>query len=114
VISGVHNFTIDQGATFSRTITVKNYDESLYNLTGHTARMQIRRQIEDTTVMLELTTENGRITLGGAAGTIELLITAADTSTLTTSGVYDLELVEGAVVKRLIRGNINLNLEVTR
>lgn len=76
--------------------------------------MQIRRQIEDTTVMLELTTENGRITLGGAAGTIELLITAADTSTLTTSGVYDLELVEGAVVKRLIRGNINLNLEVTR
>ncbi|MDA0630796.1 MAG: hypothetical protein O2981_05395 [Proteobacteria bacterium] len=114
MISGVHNFTIDQGATFSRTITVKNYDESLYNLTGHTARMQIRRQIEDTTVMLELTTENGRITLGGAAGTIELLITAADTSTLTTSGVYDLELVEGAVVKRLIRGNINLNLEVTR
>jgi hypothetical protein len=114
VISGVHNFTIDQGATFSRNIVVKNYDDSLYDLTGHTARMQIRREIESTTVMLELTTENGRITLGGDEGTIQLLISAADTSTLDRSGVYDLELVEGEIVKRLIRGNINLNLEVTR
>ena len=114
MISGVHNFTIDQGATFSRTINVKNYDDSIYDLTGHTARMQIRRDIESTTVMLELTTENGRITLDGPAGAISLLISAADTSTLDRSGVYDLELVEGVIVKRLIRGNINLNPEVTR
>lgn len=114
MISGVHNFTIDQGSTFSRTITVKNYDDSLYNLTGHTARMQIRRDIDSATVMLELTTENGRIVLGGAAGTIVLSVSATDTSTLDRSGVYDLELVQGAIVKRLIRGTINLNPEVTR
>lgn len=114
MISGVHNFTIDQGATFSRTIAVKNSDDSVYDLTGHAARMQIRRDIQSTEVMLSLTTENGRITIDGAEGTIELVVSAADTTALDRDGVYDLELVEGSIVKRLIRGAVRVNLEVTR
>lgn len=114
MISGIYNITIDQGATFSRTITVRNADESLLNLTGYTARMQIRREYSSTNVMLSLTTENGKITLGGAAGTIQLNASAADTTTLTHDGVYDLELVNGAVVNRLIRGIVRVNPEVTR
>jgi molybdopterin-binding protein len=114
LISGIYNFTIEQGATFSRTIVVKNPDNTLYNLTGYTARMQIRRDIAATEVMISLTTENGKLALGGANGQISITLSAADTATITRNGVYDLELVTGATVYRLLRGAVSLVPEVTR
>lgn len=115
-ISGTYNITCDQGATFKRTITWTNQAKTPYNLTGYTARMQVRSNVTSNTVVLELTTGNGRITLGGAAGTVDLLVSAANTASL-TSGlyVYDLELVSGGgEVTRLIEGNFNVRAEVTR
>lgn len=114
MISGVYNFTIEQGATFSRTIVVKNPDNTLYDLTGYTARMQIRRDIASTEVMSTLTTENGKIGLGGDNGEISLNLSATDTAAITRNGVYDLEIVSGATVFRLLRGAVTLNPEVTR
>lgn len=115
MIAGTYNFTIDQGSTFNRSITVTNSDGSFYDFTGHTARMQIRRELPDADVMLEFTTQNSRITLGGASGTIQLYATDEATSTLTRDGVYDLE-IETATgeVFRLIQGVVRVNLEVTR
>ena len=86
------------------------------NLTGYTARMQIRETIESTTTLHTLTTENGGITLGGAAGTIALTISATDTAAFTfDSAVYDLEVISGAgVVTEVLRGAVYLNDEVTR
>lgn len=86
------------------------------NLTGYTARMQIRSSVESETVLVNLTTENGGITLGGTGGTVQLLITAVATAAITwTSGVYDLELVSGSgIVTRLVSGRINVTQEVTR
>lgn len=86
------------------------------DLTGFTARMQIRESLESTTTLEELTTENGGITLGAAAGTVALLISATDTAALDFStAVYDLELISGAgIVTRLLYGDITLAEEVTR
>lgn len=86
------------------------------NLTGFTARMQIRSTLEDTTVLVSLTTENGGIILGGVAGTIALLLTAAATAAFTFSNaVYDLEIIDaGGIVTRLLSGNVILSKEVTR
>ncbi len=86
------------------------------DLTGFTARMQIRESLESTTTLEELTTENGGITLGGTAGTVALLISATDTAALDFStAVYDLELISGAgIVTRLLYGDITLAEEVTR
>jgi hypothetical protein len=56
VIAGVYNINLDQGATFRRSIVVKNPDESLFDFTNHTARMQIRPEIDSDDVMIELTT----------------------------------------------------------
>ena len=86
------------------------------NLTGYTARMQIRETLESTTVLHEMTTEDGGITLGGAAGTIALTISATDTAAFTfDSAVYDLEVISGAgVVTEVLRGDVYLNDEVTR
>lgn len=78
--------------------------------------MQVRSTVEASEVLLELTTVNNRIVLGGAAGTIELIV-AANVTTALTPGlyVYDLELVSGGgEVTRLIEGNFNVKAEVTR
>jgi hypothetical protein len=64
-----------------------------------------------------LTTENSRILLGGATGTITLTVSAADMTNVTSGQyVYDLELVAPVsnVVTRLIQGNFSVRAEVTR
>lgn len=104
----------------SRYNTYVSGGEMLYhppvNLTSYTARMQIRETVETTTTLVELTTENGGITLGGAAGTITLLIAATATDDLDfETAVYDLELISGSgVVTRLLYGDVTLVSEVTR
>ena len=85
------------------------------DLTGYTARMHIRATLESTTALVTLTTENAGITLGGAAGTIIPLILATATDDLTfDTAVYDLELISGTTVTRLLSGNVTLSKEVTR
>ena len=112
---GIYDITIYQGATFSQVLTWKDSSGSLLNLTGYTARMMARSSIDGATPFLTLTTENGGIALGGVAGTITLSMSAAATSALSQSGVYDLELISaGGIVTRLMQGSMLLSREVTR
>lgn len=108
---------VEQGATFRKTLTWKTGTPAApVDLTGCTARMHIRAEVGATTTLAELTTENGGITLGGAAGTIVLLITATQTSQFAwVDGVYDLEVVfADTTVRRLIYGAVTTSPEVTR
>jgi len=115
MIAGKYNFVIEQGATFTRVLTWKDSTGTAVNLTGYTARMQLREITESGTVILSLTTENSRISLGGSAGTVTLTILAADTTTMSPgSYVYDLELITGATVYRLVQGTATVSAEVTR
>jgi hypothetical protein len=112
-----HDFYVYRGATFSEQIEWKDENGVAIDLTGFTARMHMRDTLEATTPFLTLTTENGGITLGGAAGTVDLLASAAATSAISaTSGVYDLELVagDGVTVTRLLEGLVTISPEVTR
>jgi hypothetical protein len=87
-----------------------------HDLAGYTARMQIRAAIGASDVLLELTTENGRIAIDDAAKRIDLVVAAADTAAITWAGaVYDLELVSpGGEVLRPIFGKVTVSDEVTR
>ena len=115
MLAGNYNFTIDQGAHFERVITVRNPDDSLYDLTNYTARMQIRTEIDSTSALITLTTENGKITLGDEDGTITLVLLASETADLETDGVYDIEIIDpDNKVYRVLKGKIRLELEVTR
>lgn len=115
MISGIYNFTVDQGATFSRRISITNADGSIFDLTDYSARMQIRRDIAATAVMLELTTDNGLLTVNGSAGTIDIYMPPSSTEQLDRDGVYDLEIYDpSGSVYRPIRGAVRVNLEVTR
>lgn len=110
-----HNFYVYRGATFSEQIEWKDESGTPVNLTGFTARMHMRETLEAADPFLTLTTENGGITLGGVAGTIQLLASATQTTAITaTSGVYDLELASGANVTRLLEGLAIISPEVTR
>jgi predicted MFS family arabinose efflux permease len=113
--AGTLDFTIEQGATFNLLLTWK-INTVLVNLTGYTARLSARVDVEDTEVILSLTTSNGGITLGGAAGTISLDQTATQTTILPAGTyVYDLELIApNATVTRLVQGELLISPEVTR
>ena len=114
-MAGVHNFICEQGATFTRVITFQGSDGVAVNLTGYTARMQVRADHESGVALLSLTTENGGIALGGAAGTVTVTATATATAALEAGErVYDIELVNGATVIRLLQGCFVVDPEVTR
>jgi hypothetical protein len=112
-----YNLVIDQGATFERVLMWKaGTPAGPVIFTGCTARAQIRGAIEDTTPLLELTTENGRLSLGSTDGKLVITISAVDTAKLPENGgVYDLELVyPDGRVRRLMQGLVVVRPEVTR
>lgn len=108
---------IIQGATFPKVLRWIAPDKTTpIDLTGCTARMQARSEIESPTVLLELTTENGGIVIDGPAGKLALHISPADTAAIAwESGVWDLEVVHpNGDVTRLAQGSISVSREVTR
>jgi len=85
------------------------------DLTGYTAKLQIREKLNSDTVIKELNTTNGGIVLDTALSTITLNILAADTAEFTfKSAVYSLELISGATVTQLMTGSLSLVPEITR
>lgn len=111
---GTLNLDVPQGATFERVLTWK-LDATPVDLTGYTAAMQVRPTAPSAVVLLDLDSAGNGITLGGAAGTIQILIDATTTGALAPGTfVYDLELTDGTNVTRLVQGKFTVTAEVTR
>jgi hypothetical protein len=114
MIPGKYNMVCPQGSTFNKQLTY-SIDSVNVDLTGYQARMQLREKHTSTTFQLALNTENGGIVLGGTAGTITINIDASATSALVAKEyVYDLELLSGSTVTRIIEGKFIVTPEVTR
>ncbi len=114
-MAGTHDIVCDQGATFSRVFTWQDSTGLPVNLTGYTARMQVRATIDSASTLLSLTTENGGISLGGTAGTVTITASATQTAAVAAGCyVYDIELVIGSTVVRLVQGQFTVDGEVTR
>jgi hypothetical protein len=113
--AGQYNFIIEQGSTFQRTLIYKDENGDPVDLTPYDARMMIKAAKADTEAILSLSNETeGGLTLGGAAGTIAILISAEDTEDLDfDSAYYDLEIETDEVVTRLLEGTVTLSKEVT-
>ena len=114
--AGIYNIIADQGSTFTRQLTWEDSAGSAINLTGYTARMDVRTSIDAAgAATLSLTPGNGRIVLGGTAGTIALSAEGTATAAVAAGDyVYDLELVSGSTITRLVQGTFTLRGEVTR
>ena len=115
--AGFHHFVIEQGATFSKTLTLKDSSDTLINLTGYAGgEMDLRTHHDSSSAFLTLTTSNSRMALGGTAGTVTLTISASDTSGLDIQdGVYDLELTDGnSNIYRILEGTFQVRPQVSK
>lgn len=108
------DFELDQGADWVIPIELYDAEDKQMDLSGFTARMQIRASAGSGKVSDELTTENGRLSIEGCT------ITARWPNAVTTAMsagryVYDLEIVSAdGLVARVLEGNFILHREVTR
>jgi len=104
------NLVLDQGSDFSITINYNNEDGSSKNLSGYTARSQMRRSYYSTTA----TTLTANIS-DASNGEITLSLAANTTANLKAGRyVYDLEVVTGNSVVRVVEGIITVLPEVTK
>lgn len=107
------NFTIEQKATFRKVLTYRDRLKKPINLTGFGARMQIRDAAG--ALISDLSTANGKIVIGGSAGTIALTIPHTETALMTFgTALYDLKLIapDGSE-SRLLQGKILLSVGQT-
>lgn len=121
--AGTYNFTIEQGATFTKVITWKDGTGAGVNLGGYTITGKIKRKTSDQTALASFT-----VTLSNQStnpGQFTISLTDAETATLPTvvgptakkvllECVYDIEADSGAQVYRLLEGVVRISPEVTR
>jgi hypothetical protein len=115
--AGTYDITIEQGADLSLpvTITMTGVDFS-----GYTARAKVRNTFETGgAAVVSFTVTNGAQSVGSYALTLSL--TAAQTAALTANasgrlyviGYWDLEILTGSVVTRVLQGKATLAMEAT-
>lgn len=110
------DYQIEAGATFDIILTWSDSSGTLIDLTGYTARSQWRDTVDSSTILVDLTTANSKIVLGGILGTIQIIQTALETEAYAfTTAVHDLEIISpSGSVQRLFSGSISISPEVTR
>jgi len=121
-----YNITLNQGSTFSQSFTFKNASGTAIDLTGYSARAQVRRSAKASDVMIDFSTENavsadgvGIILIDVLNGIVTLQMQAQHSALLPSFvGVYDLELVHTVdseiIVERMVAGSFTVDVEVTR
>jgi hypothetical protein len=122
--AGVCNLLIQQGETFTRTITLT--DNQLVpvpiNLTGYTARAQIRPTADSSTITATFVCT---FAVDRATGVITISLADTVTTAIATTGKtaydklakyqWDMEIISsGGVVTRILNGAVEVSPEVTR
>ena len=110
-MAGFAELTLEQGASFTTTVTVNGSDGSPTNLLNYTAAAQMRKSYYSTTA------NNFTVTVSNAAaGELTMAMTAANTANLTPGrAVYDLLITSPTNVKtRVVEGIVTILPSVTR
>jgi|APGre2960657373_1045057.scaffolds.fasta_scaffold141879_1 hypothetical protein len=107
----VKHLVIDQGTTFSFSITVTDIQGNPINLTGYTLTSQLRKSYNSNTYTAFVVTAPTPLT-----GEMTLSLTATTTSSLKYGRyVYDVEIRSASnEVTRVLEGIITVNPEVTK
>ena len=125
--AGNYSFTIEQGATVDFEVQYTDANNLPIDLTGYSGRMQIKSgYANDTpvtyaTLSSSLAIDGTGLNFSGSSGTtppasgsIGVFISATTSSLFTFARAkYDLEIVSGSTVVRLIEGTVTLSKEVT-
>lgn len=103
------NLTIDQGTTFSTTITLTDTNGNPVDLTGYTGASQMRKHFTSSTYY------TFTVTLGGGSGTVMLSMSANTTANIAAGRyLYDVELTHGNDISRVFEGIVTVNPNITR
>jgi hypothetical protein len=104
------NLTVDQGSDFSSVVTVTDSDDQLVDLTNYTRVGQIRKTYTSSTAVDFVITSNTPTN-----GELTITLTAAQTASMKPGRyVYDVEIVSGGVVTRVVEGQLEVTPRVTR
>src|SRR6056300_1223972 len=113
-MAAIANLIIDQGATFSTDVTVKDNDGNAFDLTGYTASAKMAKGYASTRTRTIITTS---INSDPTTGVIVLSLTADQTNNLEAAAryVYDIEITRtsDSTVTRVIEGIITISPSVT-
>ena len=110
-MAGFAEITIEQGASFSTTITVNGADGSPTNLTSYTGAAQLRKSYYSTNATATFATSIDTVN-----ATITLTLSAATTANIAPGRyVYDTTLRDtNGTVTRILEGVIDVSPSVTR
>lgn len=110
----VIDLTIEQGATFEYEWSVVDENDAVADLSGYTAKMQIRRSASDTTALLTLSTADDSLTIVTATGLVIAHLDDAATLALTwRNAIYDVLLTDGTDTWRIVEGAVTVTGNVT-
>lgn len=110
-MAGFAELTVEQGASYSTTVTVNGSNGSPTNLTNYTAAAQLRKSYYSSTAT------DFTVSISNAAGgEITMTLTSANTANLTPGRyVYDLLITSPTSVKtRVVEGIATILPSVTR
>jgi hypothetical protein len=110
------NFEVDQNTTFTFQVQYTLEDEvTPINLTGATAKMQVRDTKGGSKLAFTLTSPSGGITINGSTGTLTIKMTPTQTNKLFyPKSAYDIMVVDSNGNKiKLLEGFMTLSRSVT-
>jgi hypothetical protein len=114
-MAGQKNFEVDQNATFTFIVEYKDNDGDPINLTGASAKLQVRDTKGGTKLAFTLTSPSGGITIDAPNGKLTVRMTPTQTNKLFyPKSSYDLMLTDSNSIKtKLLEGFLTLSRSVT-
>jgi hypothetical protein len=114
-MAGQKNFEVDQNATFSFVLEYKDNDGNAIDLTGASAKMQVRDTKGGAKLAVTLTSPSGGIVINPVNGKLTIKMTPTQTNKLFyPKSSYDLMVVDSNGNKiKLLEGFMTLNRSVT-
>jgi len=118
--AGKYDFTIEQGATFSETLTWRDSTGTAINLTGYTITSELKRKFSDAnpvaTFTCTITNAAGGVFTRTLSATLSAALPIAQNSNGTTDMLplyHDIKAVSGSTVYRIIEGICYVSPRVT-
>ena len=113
--AGMYRLRLKKGDDYRKDFYLKDSAGAAVDLTGCSFKMQIRESFSSD-VLVELSTENGKIESDAENGHIVLVFIPADTSDASwKKAIYDIELKNSTdEIQTIISGTVDLYAEVTK
>ena len=106
------NFSIDQGADFSKEFTVTTDGSTAYDISGLTLQAQMRKSYDSSSAAATFTTS----VVTGSSGIYKLVLSNSTSASISAGRyVYDVELIlADSTIEKVHYGIVTVNPEATK